>query len=114
MPMDESDLAWGLGLLAVTAAGVLVVLSLVAAIVLLFRSLFWRLALIRRQRARAPYYPPATQPERIVHMTGLASGQMPVAEMRPPAATPATPTYSRESVWREQIPGPTRMLTPRR
>jgi hypothetical protein len=42
MPMDESDLAWGLGLLAVTAAGVLIVLILVVGIVLLFRRFFWR------------------------------------------------------------------------
>jgi hypothetical protein len=89
MPMDELDLAWGLGLLAVTAAGVLVVLILVFGLVLLFRRLFGR-------------------QERI------ATGQTPVAEMRSPAATPATPSYSRGSVWRERIPGPTRALTPRR
>lgn len=112
MPMDESDLAWELGLLAVTAAGVLVVLSLVVGIVLLFRRLFWRQARIRRQRASAYCYPNTTQPESIVHITGLA--QTPVAEMRSPAATPATLTYSRESVWRKQIPGQTRAPTPRR
>lgn len=42
MPMDESDLAWGLGLLAVTAAGVLIALSLVVGSALLFRRLFGR------------------------------------------------------------------------
>ena len=40
--MSELDLSWGLGLLAVTAGGVLVVLNLVVGIVLLFRRLFWR------------------------------------------------------------------------
>ncbi|EIG62841.1 hypothetical protein Bra1253DRAFT_07781 [Bradyrhizobium sp. WSM1253] len=77
--MDESDLAWGLGLVAVTAAGVLVVLILVIGLVLLFRRLFWR-----RER--------------------IATGQALVADMRSPAETPATATYSRGSVWREQIP----------
>ena len=98
MPMDELDLAWGLGLLAVTAAGVLVVLSLVVGIVLWFRRLCWRQARIRRQRAPAYCYPNTTQPESIVRITGLA--QTPVAETRSPAATPATQAYSRNSVWR--------------
>ena len=60
MPMNESDLAWELGLLAVTAAGVLVALSLVVGIVLLFRRLFWRQARIRRQRA-----PKCAHPQRL-------------------------------------------------
>lgn len=48
MPMDQFDLTWGVAMLAVTAAGISVVVIPVIGIILLFRRLVWR-------RNRSPF-----------------------------------------------------------